>query len=49
MNDLGRDRRGFLAGAAGTGLILFAGGASAGKPAEARKEPPQENSALIRE
>ena len=42
MDDLGRDRRGFLAGAAGTGLVLIAGGAHAAKPADGRKQPAKE-------
>lgn len=42
MDDLGRDRRGFLAGAAGSGLVLIAGGASAATPAEGKKPPAKE-------
>jgi hemerythrin-like domain-containing protein len=42
MDDLGRDRRGFLAGAAGTGLVLIAGGAHAAKPADGKKQPAKE-------
>ena len=42
MDDLDRDRRGFLAGAAGTGLVLLAGGAQAAKPADRNKQPAKE-------
>src|SRR5690242_5402143 len=42
MDDLGRDRRGFLAGAAGTGLVLVAGRASAAKRPETKKDAAKE-------
>jgi hemerythrin-like domain-containing protein len=42
MDDVGRDRRVFLAGAAGTGLVLIAGGARAAKPADGKKQPNKE-------
>ena len=42
MDDFDRDRRGFLAGAAGTGLVLIAGSARAAKPDDAKKEAAKE-------
>jgi hemerythrin-like domain-containing protein len=42
MDDLSRDRRVFLAGAAGTGLVLIAGGVRAAPPADGKKPPAKE-------
>jgi hemerythrin-like domain-containing protein len=42
MDERGRERRGLLAGAAGTGLVLIAGGAGAAKPADGKKQPARE-------